>query len=150
MEKLRIQDHLSHIETFGEEAMSANLECTCGNHLFSIKHTGKQTKGILSSHLAKLDNQLIIQAVCKICKEEIIIYDSNTDGTHQYRSLNAHLEFADFQLSKYKSTYFQIRMMYNYFPFKMKENNLFTNEFEMILIDISNEEIRKTLRLYED
>lgn len=150
MEKLRVLDYLTNIEELGQEAMSANVTCSCGSNLFSIQHTGKQTKGILAPHLLKKDQQLIAKAICKACGQEIIVYNSEIDGTHRSHSDVKHPIFTSFQLSKFKSKFFQIKMMYNYYPDYFKENEILTNEFEMIFIDISNDEVKKAYRLIEE
>ncbi len=150
MSKLRVLDYLSKIEELGEEALSADITCACGSNLFKIQHTGKQTRGVFTSHLAKKDQQLMVKAICNNCGAEIIIYDSKIDGTHMHQVDQVNSIFNDFKLSKFKSNSFQIRMMYNYYPDKMKENGVLTNDFEVIFVDISNKEVKKAYRLIEE
>ncbi len=150
MNKLRVLDYLSKIEELGEEALSADLMCTCGSNLFKIQHTGKQTRGVFTSQLVKKDQQLITKAICINCGAEIIIYNSKIDGTHKHQVDQVDSKFRDFNLAKSRSDFFQIRMMFNYYPDKMKENGVLTNDFEVIFVDISNKEVKKAYRLIEE
>ena len=71
MDELRLINNLEIIEEINNAALKGKLKCNCGCNEFYIYHTGKQTKGILSSDIVKHKKQVVINAQCVNCKEII-------------------------------------------------------------------------------
>ena len=90
--------------------MQASLVCDCGNELFHVLHTGKQTKGLLRPWLVKSNKQIAVKCKCKDCGKELIVYDSTTDGLNPL--LIEKPNYAEFT-AKGKNT-FKIILYYNY------------------------------------
>jgi hypothetical protein len=80
MDELRIINNLEIIDEIDNVALKGKLKCNYGYNEFYIYHTGKQTKGILSSDIVKHKKQVVINAQCVNCNETIKIYDSTFDG----------------------------------------------------------------------
>ena len=116
MSELRIINNLEIIDEIDNVALKGKLKCNCGCNEFYIYHTGKQTKGILSSDIVKHKKQVIINVQCVNCNEIIKIYDSTFDGIKPIDAKQ--YEFKKFVLKKDIDT-FKIIMMYNYY----KEDN---------------------------
>ena len=92
MGKLRIINNWEIIEEIDNVALKGKLKCNCGCNEFYIYHTGKQTKGILSSDIVKYKKQVVINAQCVNCKEIIKIYDSTIDGIKPVDAKNMSLK----------------------------------------------------------
>ena len=73
MDELRIINNLCDQECIRNVEFKGNLICNCQNKLFNIYHSGIKTRGILASYLIKRNKQIIINAVCKKCCNEITI-----------------------------------------------------------------------------
>ena len=140
--QLRIIDNIKIFEVHNNVAMSGQLLCDCGCEMFSIYHTGKVTKGILSSYLIKKDKQIVIKAVCKACGKSIIILDSGIDGLNPHN----HNEYLEEQfLLKDVNDFFEITLKYNYYPKDFK-----SNKFVDCFIEIKNGDMKKIKQLYEN
>ena len=139
--QLRIIDNIKIIEVHDNVAMSGQLVCDCGCKSFEIFHTGKVTKGILTSYLIKKDKQIVIKAVCEKCGKPIIIYDSKIDGINPFIT-KEYLE-EKFSIKNIKNEY-EIIMKYNYYSKDFKSNR-FVNCF----IEIKNDDMKKMKQLYE-
>ena len=142
MSESRIMDNLEIIEEIDNVALKGKLKCNCGCNEFYIYHTGKQTKGILSSDIVKHKKQVVINAQCVNCKEIIKIFDSTIDGiesknTKQY-------EFKKLVLNKAIDK-FKITIMYNYYKEDYK-----TNKFVECFIDVESEKLKKVKRIIEE
>lgn len=109
--------------------------------MFNIYHSGKKTRGILAAYLMKRNKQIIINAVCKKCCNEITIYDSNIDGIDAIKNKKYPIE--KFVL-KDENDAFEIIMMYNYY-----EKDFKTNQFVECFIEIFNDKMKKPKRLFE-
>ena len=77
---LSFKDFFVIEEEHDKVAVSGNLKCSCGMDKFLVYHTGKQTKGILSPYIKKMDKQILIEAKCPKCGRTIQIYDNTIDG----------------------------------------------------------------------
>lgn len=141
MGELRIINNLESIVEIKNEALSGKLKCYCGCKEFYIYHTGKQTKGILSSDIVKYKKQVVINAHCINCNEIIKIFDSTIDGINPI--LTNQYEFKKLVLNKDVNT-FNIIMMYNYYKEDYK-----TNKFVNCFIDVENKKIKKKKRIFE-
>ncbi|MBQ9745817.1 MAG: hypothetical protein IJW21_03245 [Clostridia bacterium] len=119
-------------------AIEATLACSCGSNKFKIIHTGKQTKGILAPLIINKEKQLRVTAVCPECPNRIEIYNSSED--------NYTNDFSDFSFSNI--SVWQIKLMYNYFPQKMKIEGNYSASFKDVFIDIFTEN-HKPKRLIE-
>ena len=117
------------------------MKCNCGCNEFYIYHTGKQTKGILSSDIVKHKKQVVINVQCVNCKEIFKIFDSTIDGIKPVDSKQ--YEFKKLVLKKDIDT-FEIIMMYNYCKEDYK-----TNKFVDCFIDVESEKLNKSKRIYE-
>ena len=140
-QKLRILDNLVNIKEHNNVALEGDLICNCGNQYFKIYHSGKQTKGILAPFLVNKNKQIIIEARCTCCNENIVIYDNSLDGAKKNSFERLPLQLFDILDDDYC---FKIHMMYNYY-----EENFKTNAFEECFIEISNSKFKKPRRLYE-
>ena len=135
--KLRIVENLINIKNIEDTLLTANLQCTCGATEFKFSHTGKQTKGILSSYIVKKKGQLKLKAICPCCGRVIIVYDSTKDGVNP-RDKGSYNEFVPLVSEKLPSK-FPIVIKYNYFPEKFKFEDTYSNHFEMCFIYILDE-----------
>lgn len=131
--KLRILDYLDDIQEFNGVAISSKLRCTCGNCSFVFLHTGKQTKGILAPYIVKKNKQLAIKARCTKCNNDIIVFDSQIDGSNPKiaEQLN---EFTTFTTPRFFE--FEVVIKYNYWPENFKEDGNYSNSFENCFIYI--------------
>lgn len=141
MDELRIINNLCDQECIRNVAFKGNLICNCQNKLFNIYHSGKKTRGILASYLMKRNKQIIINAVCKKCCNEITIYDSNIDGVDALKTKKYPIEKF---ILKDENDAFEIIMMYNYY-----EKDFKTNQFVECFIEIFNDKMKKPKRLFE-
>ena len=138
---LRIINNLEIIDEIDNVALKGKLKCNCGCNELYIYHTGKQTKGILSSDIVKHKKQVVINAQCVNCKEIIKIFDSTIDGI---KPINAkQYEFKKLVLKKDIDT-FKITIMYNYYKEDYK-----TNKFVECFIDVESEKLKKNKRMFE-
>ena len=135
---LRTLKYLYNIEEFNGVAISAKLRCTCGDCFFRFSHTGKQTKGILAPYIIKQNKQLVLQAKCRNCGKTIEVFNSKLDGTRAKPQVETY-EFTTFTLPKSNIAEFEVVVKYNYFPEKIKENGLYSNNFENCFIYIVND-----------
>ena len=135
---LRILEYLENVQEFNGVAIYAKLRCSCGNYSFTFSHTGKQTKGILAPYIIRKNKQLILQAKCRSCGKTIEIFNSALDGTRAKPQAETY-EFATFTLPKSNIAEFEVVVKYNYFPEKIKENGLYSNNFENCFIYIVND-----------
>ena len=141
MDELRIINNLEIVEEVDNVALKGKLKCNCGCNEFYIYHTGKQTKGILSSDIVKHKKQVVINAQCVNCKEIIKIFDSTIDGIESINTKQ--YEFKKLVLNKAIDT-FKITIMYNYYKEDYK-----TNKFADCFIDVESEKLNKSKRIYE-
>ena len=122
-------------EEHDKVACKGILKCSCGEEKFSIYHTGKQTKGILSPYIKKIQKQIFVEAKCSKCGRTIQICDTTIDGEKPVDG--SHLEIKQFL---YKNiTDFKVKIFLNYY----KENYM-TNKFVTIYIylyDDNNKQI---------
>ena len=142
MEPLRILPYLRITEERECFALQGRLVCPCGHDAFSLHHTGKQTKGILSSYLAFLDRQLAIKATCTACGEEILVFDSTKDG-EQAKPAKGPAHFQELMLPKYPGRSWELILSFNF-----EENAYKTNRFQDIFIDACNANTTKPIRLW--
>ena len=131
--KLRLSEYLKNVEEFNGVAISAKLHCTCGNCAFTFSHTGKQTKGILAPYIIKKNKQLVLKANCSKCGNEIVVYNSQIDGSTPKIAEETH-EFTTFATKNLSE--FEVVIKYNYFPEKLKEDGNYSNQFEDCFIYI--------------
>lgn len=131
--KLRLLDYLDNIEEFNGVAISAELRCTCGNYSFAFSHTGKQTRGILAPYIIKKNKQLVLNAKCSLCNNEIVVFDSRIDGSKAKNSIEIQ-DFATFVTPKRSD--FEVIIKYNYWPENLKEGGSYSNQFENCFIYI--------------
>ena len=131
--KLRLSEYLKNIEEFNGVAISAKLHCTCGNCAFAFSHTGKQTKGILAPYIIRKNKQLVLKANCSKCGNEIVVYNSQIDGSTPKIAEVTH-EFTTFSTKNLSE--FEVVIKYNYFPEKLKEDGNYSNQFEDCFIYI--------------
>ena len=131
--KLRILEYLDDIQEFNGVAISSRLRCKCGNRSFVFSHTGKQTKGILAPFIIQRNKQLAIKAKCKKCNHEIIVFDSQIDGSKPKKRMQV-CEFTTFATPKYSE--FEVAIKYNYWPKNLRENGNYSNQFENCFISI--------------
>ena len=142
MSELIIINNLEIIEEIDNVALKGILKCNCGCNDFYIYHTGKQTKGILSSDIVKHKKQVVINAQCVNCNEIIKIYDSTIDGIKAVDAKK--YEFKKLVLKKDIDT-FKITMMYNYY-----KEDYNTNKFVECFIDVESEKLKKFKRIIEE
>ena len=131
--KLRLSEYLKNVEEFNGVAISAKLHCTCGNCAFAFSHTGKQTKGILTPYIIRKNKQLVLKANCSKCGNEIVVYNSQIDGSTPKIAEETH-EFTTFATKNLSE--FEVVIKYNYFPEKLKEDGNYSNQFEDCFIYI--------------
>ena len=142
MDELIIINNLEIIEEIDGVALKGKLKCNCGCNEFYIYHTGKQTKGILSSDIVKHKKQVVINAQCVNCKEIIKIFDSTSDCI---KPINyKQYEFKKLVLKK-DIDRFKITMMYNYYKEDYKNN-----KFVECFIDVESEKLKKVKRIIEE
>ena len=137
---LSFKDFFVIEEQHDKEAVSGNLKCSCGMDKFLVYHTGKQTKGILSPYIKKMDKQILIEAKCPKCGRTIQIYDNTIDG--EKPAMASVLERKQF-LYKDMSE-FKIKIILNYY-----EENYMTNKFVTIYVYLFDD-IGKQIVLYEE
>ena len=131
--ELRILEYLDNIQENNGVAISARLCCTCGNCFFEFSHTGRKTRGILAPYIIRKNKQLILKANCSKCGNEIVVYNSQLDGSNPKITEEIH-EFTTFTTKK--SSKFEVVIKYNYFPEKLKEGENYSNQFEECFIYI--------------
>lgn len=131
--KLRLSEYLKNVEEFNGVAISAKLHCTCGNCTFAFSHTGKQTKGILAPYIIRKNKQLVLKANCSKCGNEIVVYNSQIDGSTPKIAEETH-EYTTFSTKNLSE--FEVVIKYNYFPEKLKEDGNYSNQFEDCFIYI--------------
>jgi hypothetical protein len=102
-----------------------HLTCTCSNTFFAIKYYGKLSKSFIGKvHIEDKDSSygsgVVIAAICSGCKNEIVIFNSFTDG---YNSENSNIVFDYnkirnnqdlFTCFKCKETFYAVIMKYEY------------------------------------
>ena len=71
MDELRIINNLEIIEEIDNIALKGKLKCNCGCNEFYIYHTGKQTKGILSSDLLNTKSKLLLMHNAQIVMKQL-------------------------------------------------------------------------------
>ena len=120
-------------------AVKGGLRCSCGCEQFKIFHTGKQTKGILASHIIESQKQILIEAKCSKCGRTIQLYDSSYDGEKPFTV--SHPEVKQFLYKNISD--FKIKIILNYY-----EENYMTNKFAMIYIYLYDDN-NKQIVLYE-
>lgn len=138
MKPLRIMEYLTNIQEIECVAMTADVQCSCGGKLFSISHTGKQTRGIFAANLVRKNKQIAIKIICSECNHSILLYDSTTDGEDKKASDIRH-PFCEFVLPKSNMKIYPVKVSYNYMHEKMKSND-FVNC--MVDIIVNGKEIR--------
>ena len=117
-----------------------NLKCDCGCEQFEIFHSGKQTKGILASHIVKTEHQIMIKAKCSKCGKNIQLYDSAIDG--ETPMMNNHPDLKQFS---YKTNNkFRVNIILNY-----SDGNYMTNKFFTIYVYLYDKN-NKEIVLYEE
>lgn len=126
-------------EEHDKVAVGGRLICDCGCEMFDIYHTGKQTKGILSSHIVEKDKQIFIEAKCSKCGKIIQIYDSSLDDEKISRFSSLEKQ----QFSHKEITSFKVKIFLNYY-----EENYLTNKFVSIYIHLIDDN-KKEIVLYE-
>ena len=141
VEHLRIINNLDEIIEMNNESLSGKLRCSCNCTDFNIYHTGKQTKGILTSDIVKYKLQIVIEAKCIKCNKSIRVLDTSIDGIKTKEI--EQFEFKKLILKKHIDT-FNITMMYNYYKEDYKTNN-----FVDCFIDVGSDEIKTKRRIYE-
>lgn len=137
---LSFKDFFVIEEEHDKVAVSGNLKCSCGMDKFLVYHTGKQTKGILSPYIKKMDKQILIDAKCPKCGRTIQIYDNTIDG--EKPAMASVLERKQF-LYKDMSE-FKIKIILNYY-----EENYMTNKFVTIYVYLFGDN-GKQIVLYEE
>jgi len=120
MEKLKTIDNLCRIEEIEDCALKGDLVCTCGNEFFSVFYYGKQTKGILAPDLVRYKGSLFVEGRCSVCGERIIILDSATMGNPKKRAKSVQSDFARLNLTQFGIRPFNIKILLNYMPEKMR------------------------------
>ncbi len=137
--ELRIKENLKIIEEHSNVALKAKLVCKCGCEKFKLYHTGKQTKGILASHLRKKNKQIEIVAQCEQCGKRISILDTTIDGEDPIT-----VNKGDLFLFKLKGQEtFCIELAYNF-----DEKNYMTNKFVDCFVFGKNDKEKKYV-IYE-
>ena len=136
---MRLKENLEIIENRNNVALRASLKCNCGCRSFSIFHSGKQTKGILSPHIKMKNKQLLIKTICSNCGNELIVFDSKFDGSHTTNI--DHGELVEFIFNS--NNIFEICIAHNYF----KEDYL-TDRFHDIFV-LAKTKKGKEITLYE-
>ena len=137
---LSFKDFFVIEEEHDKVACNGILKCSCGGEKFSIYHTGKQTKGILSPYIKKTQKQILVDAKCSKCGRIIQIYDTTIDG--EKTVVACHPERQQFI---YKNlTDFKVKIFLNYY-----EENYMTNNFAMIYIYLYDDN-NKQIVLYEE
>ena len=137
---LSFKDFFVIEEEHDKVAVCGNLKCSCGMDKFLVYHTGKQTKGILSPYIKKMDKQILIDAKCPKCGRTIQIYDNTIDG--EKPAMASVLERKQF-LYKDMSE-FKIKIILNYY-----EENYMTNKFVTIYVYLFDDN-GKQIVLYEE
>ena len=137
---LSFKDFFVIEEEHDKVAVSGNLKCSCEMDKFLVYHTGKQTKGILSPYIKKMDKQILIEAKCPKCGRTIQIYDNTIDG--EKPAMASVLERKQF-LYKDMSE-FKIKIILNYY-----EENYMTNKFVTIYVYLFDDN-GKQIVLYEE
>ena len=120
MSRLRIINNLKILKEVDKVAIEASLVCDCGNECFYVSHTGKKTKGILSSWLIKNDKQISVMCKCKDCGKKIIVCDTTIDGLKPLDIEKSN--YAEFAIKG--KNIFKIILYYNYW-----EEDYMTNRF---------------------
>ena len=146
--KLRILDFLTDIQEVNGVALSAKLQCTCGCSDFNFLHTGKQTRGILAPFIVKKKGQLVLKAFCHCCGNSIIVYDSQKDGAYAHGDCSIN-EFAPFA-SKSLPDNLSVLIKYNYCPEKLKDREVYSNQFENCFIYITDDNGKEGKALIEE
>ncbi len=146
--KLRVLDFLIDAEEVNGVTLSAKLQCSCGATKFNFLHTGKQTKGILAPFIVKQKQQLLLKAICPVCKNEIIIYDSTQDGASAHKKSSA-CEFKAFAINTLLNP-FAVTIKYNYLPEKFKVGGVYSNQFENCFIYILDNNGKEEKALIEE
>ena len=137
---LSFKDFFLIEEEHDKVAVSGNLKCSCGMDKFMIYHTGKQTRGILSPHIKKMEKQILIEAKCPKCGRTIQIYDNTIDG--EKPAMASVLERKQFIYKNIKE--FKTKIFLNYY-----EENYMTNKFVTIYVHLVNNNGKKIV-LYEE
>lgn len=78
--ELRFKEYFHPAEEREHIAAKGYLQCSCGSRIFAVRHSGRQTKGILAPYIAEVDHQVRIEAVCAACGQRIPLLDSTIDG----------------------------------------------------------------------
>ncbi len=144
MEKLRTNDYLVNIKEIEGVALSADLQCSCSSRDFHIYFQGKQTKGVLAPFLIRKNKYLCVKAVCAKCGNNIVIYNSATDG-YKPKDVKTDSDFEKLTLSKSKNDKWNIILKYNYFPDTLKEKDVYTNDFVNCFVYIIDDNKEKAL-----
>ena len=146
--KLRTLNFMTDIQEVNGVALSAKVQCSCGARKFHFFHSGKQTKGIFSPFIIRHKQQLLLKAVCPICKNAIILYDSTQDGASADKKRSA-CECKPFETNTLSSP-FAIAIKYNYFPDNLKMNGVYSNQFENCFIYILDDNGKEGKALIEE
>lgn len=133
MKSLRIASNLTNIREHEGVALSATLRCACGGEVFTLSHTGKQTKGILVPLILPRDGQLCVTAFCVGCGAPVRLYDSRADGREPHESGEA----PAVPLVMKQGSEWQIYVRLNYFPEQFRTDaGEYGNGFENLFVDI--------------
>ena len=139
MNVLSVLKQLVNIEEKDNCALRGVLSCSCGNQFFKLNYQGKRTRGILSPDLVRKQGKLIVEVVCSSCGDKIRIYDSNEHNKLKTKtSIEMPFEIYNEEPQKF-------RLSYNYQPTNYK-----TNDYEMIFIEIGNNQTDKWHTIVEE
>ena len=137
---LSFKDFFIIEEEHDKVSVSGSLKCSCGMDRFLIYHTGKQTKGILSPHIKKMEKQILIEAKCSKCGRTIQIYDNTIDGEKPaMASVLERKQFLHKGMSEFKT-----KIVLNYY-----EESYMTNRFVTIYVYLFGDN-GKQIVLYEE
>lgn len=137
---LSFKDFFVIEEEHDRVSVSGSLKCCCGMDKFLIYHTGKQTKGILSPHIKKIEKQVLIDAKCSKCGRTIQIYDNTIDGEKPaMASVLERKQFLYKDMSEFKT-----KIVLNYY-----EEYYMTNKFVTIYVYLFDDN-GKQIVLYEE
>ncbi|PKK97677.1 MAG: hypothetical protein CVV58_00100 [Tenericutes bacterium HGW-Tenericutes-3] len=145
MEKFYLIDNLCRVEEIENCALKGDLVCSCGNEFFSVFYNGKLTKGILASDLVRNKGTLFVEGRCTVCDENIKIFDSSTMGNPKKRAKSLQSDIIGQNLIQYGLRPFNVRVLLNYMPDKMK-----SDDFEEIFIEVKEMNGAKWKRIVEE
>ena len=154
----RLQQHfLTNDERHGENIIIVGSLSCCGRREFSIDYQGK-IKSSLFGHkfLYESEDGIILQAKCKTCRKEILVFNSFTDGYDNWENKIEEISYEkldSLSCPKCNGTYFSLDISFEYLSQEeLEEESIkeYENAFSWIWCTITCESCGSKLKKFID